>query len=500
MRITNKMMTTNCLSNINGNKMSMSKLQEQYSTGKKISKPSEDPVIAVRALKLRSNYAELTQYLEKNIPSAQSWMDTTEGALTNVATLLTTMYESFTQGTNDPLTATDRKTIVTTLQECVKQIYQEGNTQNTERYVFSGYKTNTSMSFTERTTNLSYTITENFSGADIKSETYVLNGYSAGDYTTGVTADKFTETPQTSEVYRIRLAYSDLAYDKNGTPPTIEYEVDGVKHTATVIEATDSANYYDFTKVPAPHFIPETGELIFDKGLYDTYSKADSISIDYKKESFNQYDCRPEHYFDCTVVNTNKKPGDTGYEITYTQDPKGQDIQYEINFGQKLTVNTEAKDTLNQKMAREVEELARIVEKVNKLEDDIAEVTSKLEEANIGTGDKETLTKLKAQLEVQLALESKIMSDRFGSGMTTTKEVQADINEAIADVGARYTRLQLTETRLTDQQTQLEDLISTNEDADLAEVVVKFTAQQTIYNASLSVTSKVVQNTLLDYI
>ena len=49
MRITNKMMTNNMMNNINKNKFNMTSLEQQYSTGKKIQKPSDDPIITVRA-------------------------------------------------------------------------------------------------------------------------------------------------------------------------------------------------------------------------------------------------------------------------------------------------------------------------------------------------------------------------------------------------------------------------------------------------------------------
>ena len=37
---------------------------------KKISRPSDDPVIAIRALRLRSSLSQINQYYEKNIPDA----------------------------------------------------------------------------------------------------------------------------------------------------------------------------------------------------------------------------------------------------------------------------------------------------------------------------------------------------------------------------------------------------------------------------------------------
>jgi flagellar hook-associated protein 3 FlgL len=45
---------------------------QQMTSGKKISKASEDPVTAIRALKLRTTVNQLTQYKDKNIPDANS--------------------------------------------------------------------------------------------------------------------------------------------------------------------------------------------------------------------------------------------------------------------------------------------------------------------------------------------------------------------------------------------------------------------------------------------
>ena len=78
MRITNKIMQRNNLSNINTNKIYQDKLSNQLSTEKKINRPSDDPVVAIRALRLRSSVTEVTQYYSKNIPDAESWLNVTE--------------------------------------------------------------------------------------------------------------------------------------------------------------------------------------------------------------------------------------------------------------------------------------------------------------------------------------------------------------------------------------------------------------------------------------
>ncbi|MCI6629600.1 MAG: flagellar hook-associated protein 3, partial [Lachnospiraceae bacterium] len=77
MRITNKIMQNNSLTNINNNKVQQDKLSTQMETGKKITRPSDDPVIAIRALRLRSTLSEVTQYCDKNIEDADSWLSVT---------------------------------------------------------------------------------------------------------------------------------------------------------------------------------------------------------------------------------------------------------------------------------------------------------------------------------------------------------------------------------------------------------------------------------------
>ena len=84
MRITTKMMQSTSLRNLNINKSRQEKLTNQMSTGKKITRPSDDPVIAIRSLKLNSSLDKIDQYYEKNASDAESWLELTESALSVV--------------------------------------------------------------------------------------------------------------------------------------------------------------------------------------------------------------------------------------------------------------------------------------------------------------------------------------------------------------------------------------------------------------------------------
>ena len=83
MRMTNKIMQNNSLYNINNTKELTDKLSTQMSTKKKITRPSDDPVIAIRALRLRSDVSQITQFYEKNAKDGASWLKVTGGCAGN---------------------------------------------------------------------------------------------------------------------------------------------------------------------------------------------------------------------------------------------------------------------------------------------------------------------------------------------------------------------------------------------------------------------------------
>ena len=141
MRVTNKMMTSNTNTNINNNKVSLDRLNTQVSTQKKISRPSEDPVVAIRALRLRSSLNEISQFYEKNIPDARSWLEVTESALKTTQGAIEDMYEYCVQGSSDDLTATDRAKVLANLKELKSQVYASGDADYAGRTVFTGYRT-----------------------------------------------------------------------------------------------------------------------------------------------------------------------------------------------------------------------------------------------------------------------------------------------------------------------------------------------------------------------
>ena len=68
MRVTNSMIVKRTKTNINSNRAKVDHTNNQMSIQKKITKPSDNPIIAIRSLRLRSTLSTITQYYDNNIP------------------------------------------------------------------------------------------------------------------------------------------------------------------------------------------------------------------------------------------------------------------------------------------------------------------------------------------------------------------------------------------------------------------------------------------------
>jgi len=83
MRITHRAVTQTALLGLNNNLSEVAKLQQQLTSGKKISTPSDSPTGTNQALQIRQDQSAVTQFA-RNISDGQSWLDATDSALTTV--------------------------------------------------------------------------------------------------------------------------------------------------------------------------------------------------------------------------------------------------------------------------------------------------------------------------------------------------------------------------------------------------------------------------------
>jgi flagellar hook-associated protein 3 FlgL len=139
-RITQNMMNTQLMRNLNANMLRMDNSQNQLATGRRINKPSDDPVGIAFALRYRSEIAANDQY-ESNANAAVSWMDYTDVTLNQAGDVLQRVRELTVEaasGTNSPESLQAIKSEVTQLTE---QMVTIGNSEFNGKQVFNGQLT-----------------------------------------------------------------------------------------------------------------------------------------------------------------------------------------------------------------------------------------------------------------------------------------------------------------------------------------------------------------------
>ncbi len=510
MRITNKIIQRNNLSNINTNKIYQDTLSTQMSTQKKISKPSDDPVVAIRALRLRSNVTEITQYYSKNIPDAESWLSVTEDSLKNLSQIMTSMIEQCTKGANGDLTSSDRQIILEELQALGEEVYTTGDADYAGRYVFTGYRTDTSLSFTEAT-DQTYEITEQLDNSAIDSFTKVESGnlldWTSANYSTLTDCDE--QAVDSVEVHRIRLAYNDCSEDMS---PVITYQDAGGNQatmTATVVHSYESPSPYKQAAedTNAVIYVPETGEILLGDSMYEelmtvkddvsTIKDEGEIRVTYQKSEWLKGDLRPEHYFYCKT-----DPG-TDDELEYNSsyldsDPEKQVIEYDVGFNQTIRVNSTADECFQHGIGREVDDLVSAMQEVIDLETVKTKIENQMECA--GTADTDTLQTQLDAVNKALTYSKDKCQKMFESGITSFQGYLDDANLSITNCGTRSSKLELIKNRMQNQKTTYETLKSENEDVDITEVAIQLSSAELTYEAALMATGKVTQTTLLNYI
>lgn len=334
MRITTKMMQSTSLNNLNTNKSLQEKLTTQLSTMKKITRPSDDPVIAIRALKLNSSLSKIDQYYEKNTEDAESWLELTEAAVKTTNDILTSMRQYIVQAANGPLEEKDRKAIIENLSNFEKEIYATGNADSAGRSIFTGYRTDLPLTFKEDKEER-YTITEQRTNSILDTATFVrtgdLSSINDGNFMTKETTEYQVDT---YEIPRIRLAYDDVDIKTNPAG------------SATSYSAYVNISYLQETKVEkgdATVTPPIPDKTVINTSSYTAYVSMDAVNneatISLKDENGNEAANSP---LTIAIPMATAVTSIAGLEITTDQ---GAITLKEINSGKTISLGyQETKD------------------------------------------------------------------------------------------------------------------------------------------------------------
>ena len=509
MRVTQGMIINNSMNGLYNNMSGINKLYAQMSTGKKIQTVSEDPIIAGRSLKLKSTVLETEQY-ESNVKEANSWMEITEAALKNMTEILKEINTKCTEAANSTMNEENKNAIKTDIAQLAEQLLQEANTTYNGRYVFSGYKTNEPLVL-EKDMNLDsvLTVVKDMtvpSGTTATPGSIVKDGSELGE---GTKLGKGTYSPggsvlKAGTTVSKEDAMSLLGFNLSGTHYNLDSDytisegtelskeaaeelglvAPGTLATGETFKITTSGGYkipkgtsltkntaeetmgitpssekYTITEdITLGGWHPLQGELTLSKGSIlngDVILRGDSVlggGTVLKEDSTMQVGSKlPKGAFNPEVYGK----------------IEGQSIAYEVGTNNTIDVNTLGMDTVLAELMGSMEEIITMVD------------------ASQGDNPKYTVEEL---------------SKMFDKKLDEVKSISENISEKTADLGSRMKRVEYVETRLVDQKTTFTSLLSETEDIDIEETYVQFNVQYSTYQSALQATSKVITNTLADYL
>lgn len=140
MRITNNTLTDGYLRNLSRNLDQMQKYQNQLSSGKEVSKPSDNPMVVSKIMNLDNSIKTNEQY-NRNIDDALGWVKTADGSLGEVTSSLLRARDLIIYGANGTLSDTDRSALADEVEQLSGQLTQVLNTNYDGRYIFGGQDT-----------------------------------------------------------------------------------------------------------------------------------------------------------------------------------------------------------------------------------------------------------------------------------------------------------------------------------------------------------------------
>lgn len=140
MRITQSMMSSGMMHNLQNNYKRMDKYQEQLLTQRQLNRPSDNPVGVSSALNYRQEVSFTVQFAE-NVEDADSWMKFTDSVLTETTSIVQRLSELAVQAGTETMPEDARINVMQEVDQLYDQLVSLGNSQFKNKYIFNGQRT-----------------------------------------------------------------------------------------------------------------------------------------------------------------------------------------------------------------------------------------------------------------------------------------------------------------------------------------------------------------------
>ena len=141
-RITSSMITRGVLTDLNDVATRVAHPQRTLSTGKELTRPTDDPFAVGRAIGLRTDVEGLTQY-QRNVTDAQGYTSASDTALGSITDIVQRSRELLLRGGNSATSPAERGMIADEIDQLIEAAKGEANASQGGRSLFAGTATGT---------------------------------------------------------------------------------------------------------------------------------------------------------------------------------------------------------------------------------------------------------------------------------------------------------------------------------------------------------------------
>ncbi len=534
MRITNNMLMRNFLYNHSLNQNSMSRYQMQLGRGgQRIFRPSDDPVGISRVLKYTSDINVLSQF-KSTVGAADGHNKVTESAVTSIKELLHTIRQHAVAAADHTKTPDDIKKYAIEIKQLKQELVILGNSSNAGKHIFSGLETDKKLfnadgtyalhMTTERVEKkpvVEYEVTE---GEIMKTGVHPVDLFGLikeDNPMTAVMPRGVIEAVPAKRSEVNMLADMTKGYDGRTIKITInanEFTVDTSKLEHSHLNPMSKKRFAEALATAEDatgRKLDDFADIFFDGGdrlvvRNKTAGAGGTVSINQNSPDITDIqtvagiDGQPATYDGVAVgggvVNDADIAAATGRRavvFTYTA-PGGESKQAVIEIDY---------DTITDAAGLQ----AAIQAELNNAFPPAGTIS-----VSASDGNPLSITISEGSLGVDsvVGTKSKIMNDidnlvaalETGDYEVVNQHIdimQGNLDNSLAvmgDIGGRTARLKYIEARIDENTLTFTDLMDKLKYADFAEMITLFKNLENVYRASLSVGSKIIQPSLVDFV
>ncbi len=530
MRVTNSMMISDMLWYANKNLEGMNRYQNQLSSGKRVEKPSDDPVAVTSILKYKTDISTAKQY-QDNVGEALSWLQVSESSLDDVKEVLQRVRELSIQAANSATnTVEDTQKTASEIEQLKNELITLGNSTYAGKYIFSGFNTDKPLFNEDGTYNIDFTSQRVNEQKEIQLEvsvgekmdvaTYPLDIF--GFVTNGSFFDgriSYGTQETTAATHSAWAGTLDMTHDFT-TNTTMIFTIDGTTYTPDV-SALDVTYNNPMTKERFLQVMNDAEDGSGNK-LGENANLYYDENGDFKIESKSFGATSTVVVSNATgITNTSSSTGVVGNTATFSTTGPISDADVLAETGiNTLTFNY---DGIVKQVSVDFSSLNSVSDLVSNLNTQLNSIyPSGTFTVNGASGSNLDFTinpsndgkvhsmdidfTSVSQSQMIVDMENLITALKTGDEVTinaTIDKVDNHLDSVLTqmgEIGGKTNRAEFIKSRQKDNEINYTDLLSKSQDVDYSKAIMMFKSLESIYRASLSVGSKVIQPSLVDFI